>query len=271
MSRATNIGPAIPLLLLVSAIVSVPLVNNAATETDKQGPRIRFDETTHDFGEMRSDQKLGYGWVFHNDGDMPLKIQHTRTSCGCTASVIDESEVPPGGEGILQVSLDAAGLQGSVRKTLTVTSNDPVNTAIRLTIRAKVKSVEMARGSEGHPITSGQSLLMGQCATCHSKPAEGKSGEELYVAICAMCHGSSGEGERGRGPSLLVPEYFSSRSDEELATGIAYGTANPRMPGFSTLMGGPLSKAQIQSLVELLRSWGPLPGRADEEKTNAQH
>jgi len=108
-----------------------------------------------------------------------------------------------------------------------------------------------------HPRVTGQSLLMGDCASCHAAPAEGKSGEELYGVVCGMCHGASAEGA-AHGPSLRSSDYLASRDDEELWEAIAYGTSNPGMPGFSELMGGPLSDRQIRSLVELLRGWGPL-------------
>ena len=252
---------------LGSLITAPIMVSHGTAEIDKSGPRIRFDAASHDFGELRSDEKVRHSWVFHNDGDLPLKIQRTRTSCGCTAGVVEEGEVAPGSKGVLEVTFDGAGQHGTVRKTVSVFSNDPVNPLVRLTIRAKVQSVEIARASDGHPSISGQSLLMGQCATCHSKPAEGKSDVELYDAICAMCHGPQAEGEPGIAPGLREADYLVSRTDEELATGIGYGTANPRMPGFSQIMGGPLSDDQIRSLVGLIRKWGPLPGETDKKST----
>lgn len=246
-------------------IAALAVASHHATETDRSGPRIRFDLTMHDFGEIRSDEKVGYSWVFHNDGDMPLRIQRTRTSCGCTAGMVEEGEVAPGSQGILEVTFDGAGQHGSVRKTVSVFSNDPVNPLVRLTIRAKVKSTEILRASGDHPPISGQSLLMGECATCHSQPAHGKSDQPLYEAVCAMCHGPRAEGETGMAPSLRSADYLASRTDEELATGIAYGTANPRMPGFSEVMGGPLSEEQIRSLVELIRKWGPLLEKSPQD------
>ena len=105
---------------------------------------------------------------------------------------------------------------------------------------------------------------MGDCASCHSKPAAAKQGADLYAAICEMCHGPEGEGDRG--PSLRSPDYLESHTDQELETGIAYGTANPRMPGFAEMMGGPLSQSQIRSLVQLIRSWGPLTREPDPAK-----
>ena len=251
---------------LVSAVLVLVLVAVAIAQDDsgygKRGPRLRFDTTVHDFGEVRDDSgKVTYDWTFYNDGDEPLRIVGTRPSCGCTASVVTDDPIPPGGKGVLSVTFDPAGQHGTVRKSLTVSCNDPSEPHLLLTIRAKVEVVVEEVEPGGHPKITGQSLLMGDCASCHAEPAKGKSGEPLYAAICTMCHGTAGQGNE-RGPSLREPDYLASHDDDDLNVAIAYGTANPHMPGFSEIMGGPLSEAQVNSLVELIRRWGPLSATA---------
>jgi len=239
----------------VAAAVSAAVLLVCALSWAGVGPRIRFDSTTHDFGDLRSDQKTSFDWVFHNDGDAPLTILRTRSSCGCTVSVADEEPVPPGANGTIHVEFDPAGLHGEIKRSLAVNSNDPVQGAVKLTLRAHVTRVDLPALGDGHPAIGGQSLLMGDCGSCHAAPAAGKSGEELYRAVCAMCHGDTATG--GRAPSLRETSYLQTRGDGELAEAIAYGTANPSMPGFSSMMGGPLDDDQVESLVRLLRSWGP--------------
>lgn len=216
-------------------------------------PRIRFDESTHDFGALRSDQPTEYAWPFHNDGDAPLTILGTRPSCGCTATTLSDEPVPPGGTGHLRVTFDPAGMEGSIRKTLAVVSDDPERSRMLLTILAEVEPVEVRREEGAHPRIAGRSMLVGDCASCHAAPAAGKAGRPLYDAVCAMCHGADGDGPLA--PSIREPSYLASRTDAELHDVLAYGTANPKMPGFSELMGGPLDEDQIASLVLLMRSW----------------
>ena len=217
-------------------------------------PKIVFSTTTHDFGDLEGDAKVEHRWLFKNEGDATLEIVNTKTSCGCTMSLGKGTKVEPGETGELLVTFDAAGQAGRLRKTLSIISNDPERPITRLTIQARVTPLEFEAVPGAHPPILGQSLLMGDCASCHAKPAENKMGQELWNAVCAMCHGDKGLGARG--PSLRAASFINSRSDEELHTGIAYGTANPRMPGFAELMGGPLSEEQVDSLVSLLRSWG---------------
>lgn len=257
-------------LSLISAVIALALalgVTVVAQDTagyGKRGPRLRFDASTHDFGEMRDDSgKVSHNWTFYNDGDEPLEIVGTRPSCGCTASVVSSDPIEPGEQGVLTVTFDPAGQHGTVRKSLTVSSNDPSEPHKLLTIRAKVEVVVEEVVPGVHPKITGQSLLMGDCASCHAAPATGKTGEALYTAVCAMCHGAEGQGNE-RGPSLREPDYLASRDDDDLDVAIAYGTSNPQMPGFSEIMGGPLSEAQVKSLVTLIRRWGPLSAAETE-------
>jgi mono/diheme cytochrome c family protein len=254
-------------MILGLVVLAAAAVVGAEGDYGKRGPRLRFETQTHDYGMLRSDQgKVIHRWVYHNDGDQPLRIIGTRPSCGCTVTVIEDAEVPPGGSGALEVTFDPSDQHGTVRKTLGVTSNDPTEPSVLLTIRARVEVVAPPEPEPGaHPRTGGQSLLMGDCATCHAEPAAGKTAEPLWSAICAMCHGSEGQGTE-HGPSPRAADYFSTHDDEQLTVAIAYGTANPRMPGFAELMGGPLSEEQVRSLVELVRRWGPLPENSERPR-----
>lgn len=247
------------LCALALALLAMPPGPGAAPDSGGSGPRpkIRFEAATHDFGPMRSDEKRSFEWRYFNDGDAPLTILAMNPSCGCTASVSRDKTVPPGGSGVLTVTFDGAGQSGSIRKSLAVRSDDPANAVVLLTILAQVTPAEAPRVGGGHPPVTGQSMLMGSCGTCHAEPASGKTGEALWAAVCAMCHGNEGEG--GRAVSLRDPAYLGSHDDKALAEAVAYGTTNPRMPGFSEVMGGPLSSPQIDSLVKTLRRWGPLP------------
>lgn len=244
-------------LLVLTAIALLSLVGvGSPSRGQPGGPSIRFEGQKHDFGEMTPDEQRSHQWIFYNDGDEPLQVFDARSSCGCTASVATSESIAPGQQGVLDVRFDAAGQYGTVRKTITVMSNDPARPRVKLTIIAKVARPEPEIGDEnGHPPIVGQSMLVGECASCHAAPAMGKQDQNLYDAVCQMCHGDQARGTAGRAPSLLAGGFLADRSDEELKTGIAYGTANPQMPGFSEMMGGPLNDHQIDSLVRLLRSW----------------
>ena len=256
MSRLTAV-----VSFVAAALVSLALAAEGQPPPGSALPAIKFAETTHDFGTIRSDQKQTISWTYRNDGQAPLEIVNTAPSCGCT-SAVQGNAVAPGASGSMTVTYDPAGQSGDVRKTLTVFTNDPVPPRTIVTLRAKVVPADEETMPGGHPRFTGQSLLMGSCAGCHAATAQGKSGKELYSAVCAMCHGATAEG--GKAPGLRDPAYLASHDDKALGEAIAYGTANPKMPGFSDLMGGPLDAAQVASLVKLLRAWGPASAHAPQ-------
>jgi mono/diheme cytochrome c family protein len=239
---------------MTGAIASVLALGLAAPSAPAQ-PSIRFEQLTHDFGTVPSDAKQTFAWPYRNVGAATLEITSTHPSCGCTASVAVPATVQPGEAGTLTVTYDPAGQSGDVRKTVTVMTNDPEHPGTILTILAKVIAHDEPVVPGQHPRVTGQSLLMGSCGTCHAEPAEGKSGLALWAAICAACHGADATGGSARG--LRAQDYLAGHDDQALAQAIAYGTASPKMPGYSKLMGGPLDDAQIDSIVRLLRQWGP--------------
>ena len=247
-------------LALAALAAAASVVSGADAPTGgASGPAIAWSETTHDFGTIPSDAKVSFAWPFKNVGSAPLEILATVPTCGCTASTPDGKTVAPGASGTLTVTFDPAGQNGNVRKSLAVVTNAADGKRTLLTIRAHVQAVDQPVAPGGHPPIGGQSLLIGTCGACHAAPGQGKSGRELYAAVCAMCHGDAALG--GKAPSLRAPDYLASHDDKVLGEAIAYGTTNPKMPGFADAMGGPLDAQQIASLVKLLRTWGPAPAR----------
>lgn len=164
----------------------------------------------------------------------PLRIVQTRPQCGCTATVLDDDAVPPGGNGTMKVTFDPIGLDGTVRKSLAVITDDERNPRILWALLAEIIPVAVQRKEGEHERIAGQSMLIGECATCH-----GEDGAGVHA------------------PSIRDPSYLAGRTDEELHQAVAYGSTNPGMPGFLDLMGGPLDTAQVDSLVTLMRSWDP--------------
>lgn len=73
--------------------------------------------------------------------------------------------------------------------------------------------------------------------------------KEIYEQLCAQCHGLDGEG--GIGPSFQDSQFQTTWTDEQIFTTINLGHEATAMIGW----GDVLSAEQIQSLVELIRSF----------------
>ncbi len=96
-------------------------------------------------------------------------------------------------------------------------------------------------------------MFAGKCATCHVQQGIGKSGEDLYIADCAMCHGFRADG--GEAPSLVRFNYSHKPVTAYVRDIISHGSrSHLSMPGFLKAAGGPLTAAQIDSLMQYL-SW----------------
>lgn len=77
-------------------------------------------------------------------------------------------------------------------------------------------------------------------------------GALLYEQNCVMCHGPNGEGRVG---ATLAKDWPSIRPDLTIRSIITNGVPGSTMPAWSEAKGGPLSAAQIDSLVAFILSW----------------
>jgi len=101
-------------------------------------PRLALDEGVHDFGAVERGTTVSHTFVLHNGGGLPLRIEHVKSSCGCTVGVASERDVPPAGEGRVAVTLDTARLSGRTTKIATVYTNDPDTPAASLVLTGQV-------------------------------------------------------------------------------------------------------------------------------------
>jgi mono/diheme cytochrome c family protein len=93
-----------------------------------------------------------------------------------------------------------------------------------------------------------QAVFQGDCARCHAGPASEQMGEALYVTACAICHDAEHR-------AAMVPDF---RAPPEVRTRdiwlklIVHGKPGTLMPAFSREEGAPLTRSQIDSLVDYL-------------------
>jgi cytochrome c oxidase cbb3-type subunit 3/ubiquinol-cytochrome c reductase cytochrome c subunit len=96
---------------------------------------------------------------------------------------------------------------------------------------------------------------------CHNKSPASESpeltqGRELYGRMCAVCHGAQGEGYKAdRAPRLAHAEFLGSATDAFLREAIANGRPGTTMTPWGQKAGGPLSPAEVDAVIKLLRSW----------------
>ncbi len=101
-------------------------------------PNLQVSSPKFDFGEIFQGEKVLHVFEFVNEGDETLKIDRVKSSCGCTAALVSEKSIPPGGKGELQANFDSARFRNAVSKTIYLYSNDPVRPIMQFYIKGTV-------------------------------------------------------------------------------------------------------------------------------------
>lgn len=78
----------------------------------------------------------------------------------------------------------------------------------------------------------------------------------LYGQYCALCHGEDGQGYVADGANALANQNFlATASDALIRNGIVLGRPGTSMSPWGEAWGGPLSDADVDRIVALIRSW----------------
>ncbi|MAT40136.1 MAG: hypothetical protein CL946_11090 [Ectothiorhodospiraceae bacterium] len=108
-------------IALLIGIITV----SAQAQTDMDEPRMDcfklMELSDYDFGEVDQNETVEHTFVFSNTCDEVVRISQAKASCGCTAAVLSEKTVQPGGEAKIQVKFTPPRLSsGKVTKTVSV-------------------------------------------------------------------------------------------------------------------------------------------------------
>lgn len=126
----------------------VPLVPLLCLAQAPQRPILVADAANVNFGRIPPGGHASHRFVLRNAGQRNLVLDRIQPSCGCTTTVVGKTELAPGETTDLEVSFDGSGFTGPVRKTVEITSNDPVNPKYLLTFSAIVGGVVQPTSGE---------------------------------------------------------------------------------------------------------------------------
>ena len=101
-------------------------------------PDIQVDTESYDFGTIFQMGSYEHVFKLRNAGTAKLVVDRVRSTCGCTATLLSEKEIEPGGEARLEVSLKSGMYERLIAKKITVFSNDPDEPEKKLRITATV-------------------------------------------------------------------------------------------------------------------------------------
>jgi hypothetical protein len=123
------------------AIVATRAVSKSVeppTVDDKDGPRAEMTETIFNFGHMERGTTMSHAFTIRNLGNRPLRVGVSGTTCKCTLGGLERNEVPPQEETEVTLEWTATTDSGPFRHGATLTTSDPKNSRIELTIEGEV-------------------------------------------------------------------------------------------------------------------------------------
>jgi len=120
----------------IAGIVLGALVAARALADD--APHVVLPEPVWDFGTVEQGQKVEHVFRLSNRGSGVLRIDHVKSSCGCTVAVVSARDVAPGGDGRVTVTLDTGRMAGRTSKVVTVYTSDPDAAVVSLALTGQV-------------------------------------------------------------------------------------------------------------------------------------
>ena len=129
-------GRIVRLFLTIAAILGF----SALYADEPKGADIEFEQKIIDLGVIAGDDdKQELRLKFRNTGDVPLVVTEVRTSCSCTTIKYKRKPVPPGEEGVLNITVDPKKApKGNFYRVLQVHST-AVSGVQNITLKAKIE------------------------------------------------------------------------------------------------------------------------------------
>lgn len=214
---------------------------------------LAFDAESKEYNAKIGEAIAPFVFSLTNISTNEIIINNVTTSCGCTVAQLPSQpwHLAPGANGEIKVTVNLAGKMGHVSKQVNINSSVGFRSlVVHVNIPvAPPRAAENLRGDRNKNMelakADRQAVFKGDCRSCHVDKGAGKMGKELYAADCAICHESPIRAAMV--PDLRAPK--GPRDHDFWMNWITYGRAGSMMPAFGEKDGGPLSKAQIDSLV----------------------
>jgi hypothetical protein len=129
-----------------SATPALPLPSGPTTT-------LEFEETTYDFGIIKSGPIVSQVFTFTNTGDEPLIVTEVRGSCGCTVPQWPRAPLAPGETASITVEFNSKNKYGQRNQRVTLTANtNPPQTFIYLA--GELLRPEESDGSFPNPVVA---------------------------------------------------------------------------------------------------------------------
>ena len=221
--------------MIICLILPACLPGIVASEASTAGHNQTavFDKYEYDGGDLEEGVSVSLDLQIKNISEQTIQIKSIKPSCGCTEAVAIPKILLPDKQGVIRVTINTTAKVGKVLKTLDVFTDfqeEPFIFKLRANITHTV----------GKTINASV-IFQENCRKCHvGNKIASKKGELLFNAVCFMCHKNYSS--------------LGTLSKTKLKKALFEGVPGTSMPGFAKTSGGPLTPAQIESLIKFLKS-----------------
>lgn len=108
------------LILFARAGFSQAAATSTAPKADAAIAAV--DTENFDFGKIKQGVPATHKFIFTNKGKVPMVITNAQPSCGCTTPDWTKDPIPPGGQGFVTATYNAAA-PGAFNKSISVMAN----------------------------------------------------------------------------------------------------------------------------------------------------
>lgn len=202
-------------------------LNNVEQSPAKVTISSYFPERSYQFEPIVAGVKVSHDYTILNKGTDVLKIDAVKTSCGCTIASYPK-QIFVGEKKKISVRLDTSGYGGKfIRKTIFVSTNDPRQPNVNLTIGGEVKKFaeitpKFARleGKVGETLEQDITIIPQPDLPFKIKKIEAKKGEfikyfliepEEKTPLKFILHVENTKSEAGR-----YADYIQLRTDSKI-------------------------------------------------------
>jgi Cytochrome c, mono- and diheme variants len=214
---------------------------------------LKWDAETKEAIATNDVIETQFSFWLTNVSTFDVTINGVGTSCGCTAARLPSQPwtLPPGSNGVINVTMNLANKSGTITKTVTVSTDKGSKMLFVRSIILPPAAGQMTgnerQSNQMIALADRQAVFRGDCARCHADTRD-KLGKELYASVCGVCH----EAEHRASMVPNLRELKQPTNAEYWRNWITKGKPGTLMPAFSEKEGGILNDAQIESLVKYL-------------------
>ncbi len=117
---------------------SEPSPPTTTATAPKAFPKAEMPETVFEFGKIEQGASMSHEFKIRNVGERPLRVDVASTTCKCTVGDMAENEIAPGEETDVLLEWVAKTGPGPFRHGAVLSTNDPTQSSIELTVEGQV-------------------------------------------------------------------------------------------------------------------------------------